>query len=225
MTTADQMHGLDPIAEVPPGFVDAVMRSVAAAPLPSPTRAFTSALQDRSTSEAQGALSVAWRLIRAGATMPVLVRAQALALLLIVGGSVASGGALAAVATYQTVVPIIRSVVDRSAHDARMMPQLAEPSPTPRPSLPPSPTPAVTPAADDEVVAPNEPASDGVNDDHEVAPDAEEEGDDTGTDDPDDGDEPDSDAADPTDDADDASDDADHPDGEADADDADDSDS
>lgn len=210
MTTAERMHGHDPLTDVPPGFVDAVMRSVAAAPLPSPTRAFTSALQDRSTSEAQSALSVAWRLFRAGATMPVLVRAQALALLLLVGGSAVGGGAIAAVATYQTVAPIVRSVVDSSADDGGIpIPVLAEPSPTPTPAPSPTPVPAVAPPEDAEVVDPGEPTSedgdaynapsDDPNDDDADEPEADEPDPDaeTGEDDEDAGttdDEPDEDS-------------------------------
>lgn len=188
MTTTEQMHGHGPIADVPPGFVDAVMRSVAAAPAPSPSRAFTSALRDRSTSEVQGALSVAWRLFRAGATMPVLVRAQALALLLLVGGSVVGAGTIAAVATYQTVVPIVRSVVDPAADDGGLpIPALAEPSPEPTPVPSPTPKPAVAPPDDADVREPAEPMSDGRDADNAPRDDAAD----------DDTDEPDADDPDP----------------------------
>lgn len=197
MTTGEQMPGQDPMTHVPPGFVDAVMRSVADAPRPSPARAFTSALRDRSTTEAQGALGVAWRLIRASATMPTMVRAQALALLLLVGGSVVGGSALAAVATYQAVVPIVRLVVDPTSEEERAIPEPAEPTSAPTPT----PVPAVAPAADDDapVAAPTpttlaEDDEDGVED--EI--DAQDDGDDGGTDDPggDDRVDPDTDDAD-----------------------------
>ena len=111
-------------SSLPPGFTDEVMRAIGRAPRPSPARSFQSALRARSATEALGALSVALRIIRRSTSMPMMVRAQALALVLFIAGSMLGGGALAAVVAYQAVGPIVHAISepagdrDRSANDA-----------------------------------------------------------------------------------------------------------
>ncbi len=95
---------------LPLGFTDEVMQAIGRAPRPSPTRSFRSAVGDRSIAEAGAALSVAWRIIRRNTSMPLMVRAQALALVVLVAGSIVGGGALAGVVAYQTVAPIVHAI-------------------------------------------------------------------------------------------------------------------
>lgn len=128
---------------VPADFTDRVMRAVVDTPRPSPTRAFAHAVAGRSLTEAHGALSVACRLLRRG-TVPMTVRAQALALLVVVTGLASGGTALAAVAAYTTIGPIVEATIDRPVgDDPRTVPlvvptlsdSIASPSPSPSLSL------------------------------------------------------------------------------------------
>ncbi|MDQ2964319.1 MAG: hypothetical protein M3R57_00495, partial [Chloroflexota bacterium] len=57
MNHPDRFHGLGPDA-----FADRVMAVVAEEPTPTPTRAFVSAVRERSPREAAAAVSTAWHL-------------------------------------------------------------------------------------------------------------------------------------------------------------------
>lgn len=132
---------------LPPGFTDEVMQAIGRAPRPSPTRSFRSAVGDRSIAEADAALRVAWRIIRRNTSMPLMVRAQALALVVLVAGSMVGGGALAGVVAYQTVAPIVHAISkpvgDRAPTSHDEVRTLAAPEPSEAP--PDAPT-AVAPA-------------------------------------------------------------------------------
>jgi len=67
----------------PAGFADRVMAAVAGEPLPQPVRAFGVALVGGRLRVAIASLGDAWRVIGGGST-PIFVRAQALALVLVV---------------------------------------------------------------------------------------------------------------------------------------------
>jgi len=200
-------------SSLPPGFTDQVMRAIGLAPRPSPARGFWSAIRDRSIAEAGAALSVAWRIIRRSTTMPVMVRAQALALVVFVAGSMLGGGALAAVVAYQTVGPIVQAISEpagdraRSDHDAVQMP------PSPAPLVVPRQTPVTVEPASPPLVGPDRPPSRlAPNDESRVPGDT----DDADEDDPDEADEADDEADDDEADDDEADpDEADEPDGEA----------
>jgi hypothetical protein len=92
---------------LPETFIDDVMRRVDVAPRPMPVRSFWSAVQDRSAFDVVGSVAVAWRLLVAGGRVPVMVRAQAFALVLLVAVSIGGTGTLAAAAAYRTVAPIV----------------------------------------------------------------------------------------------------------------------
>lgn len=108
--------------KLPPSFTDDVMRAIDRAPRPSPARALGSAVLERSGEDVRGALSVAWRIARHSTSMPVMVRAQALALVVLVAGSMVGGGVLGAVVAYQTVEPIVHSIASPPDQDARTRP-------------------------------------------------------------------------------------------------------
>ena len=120
-------------AAPPAGFADRVMAAVAREPLPQPTRAFGTALAARRLGAAIATVGDAWR-VAIGGRAPLAVRAQALALVLVVAGgslALAGGATVGAIDLFNATQP-------------------ARPSPTtPQPSqlLPsPSPTPSPTPA-------------------------------------------------------------------------------
>jgi hypothetical protein len=132
---------------LPPSFTDDVMRAIDRAPRPSPARALWSAVLGRSGEDARGALSVAWRITRHSTSMPVMVRAQALALVVLVAGSMVGGGVLGAVAAYRTVEPIVHSFSAQPDEGARSRPDVLwtprSPAPTETPP-PPDPRRSVT---------------------------------------------------------------------------------
>lgn len=139
-------------SSLPPGFTDEVMRAIDQAPRPSPGRAFWYAVRDRSIADARGALSVAWRIIRRSTSMPVMVRAQALALVVVVAGSMVGGGVLAAVVAYRTVGPIVHAISEPPGDRARTVHE----APTP-PSPAPLETPSTVEAVEPEVGGPDRP--------------------------------------------------------------------
>jgi hypothetical protein len=78
----------------PAGFVDRVMAAIGAEPLPQPARAFGVALLGGRLRAAIGSLGDAWRVV-GGSSTPLVVRAQALAIVLVVtiGSLAVAGGA------------------------------------------------------------------------------------------------------------------------------------
>jgi uncharacterized membrane protein YgcG len=156
------------------GFGDRVMAAIASEPLPQPVRAFGIALLAGRLRAAGGAVRDAARLVTVP-RVPVAVRAQAFALVLVVtagslllaGGAAIGVGALFA-GTPPTPTPAIPS------------PSLPAPAATPSPTMPPEASPSET-ADPSETVEPSETpeASDTPEptDDHTARPTA------TGTDD------------------------------------------
>lgn len=207
---------------LPPGFADQVMQEVGRVPRPSPSRAFRSAIRDRSIPEASAALSVAWRIIRRSTSMPVMVRAHALALVVVVAGSILGGGALAGIVAYEALRPIADAISEPAGdRDRDVRPAAAQPTAAPtvvlqqmpidveptEPAIVPSDEPARKPAT---TVGSTQTGAEATHDDDgdqdSEVPDADEHGGDPGeideaddTDDGDDADEPD--AADDADDA------------------------
>ena len=201
-----------PDAEVssllPPGFTNEVMKAIGCAPRPSPVRSFGSAIRDRSVSEASGALAVAWRIVRLSTTMPVMVRAQALALVVLVAGSILGGGVLAGVVAYQTVGPIVQAISEPVEDRARTV---HEDAPTPQPPAavePPTASPSPASHAEPPAGTPDRPPAIRTTTGGPTGP----------GDDPDDRDEADEADEDPADAPDES--DADEPDGGADEEDA-----
>ncbi len=126
--------------DVPAAFADSVMQRVATAPAPMPARTFWAAVRDRSAFDVLGALTVAWRLAARGGATPVLVRAQALAVIVLVAASLAGGTTIVAAAAYRTVAPFL-------IHD-RPLELLTEATPTDVPDATRAPTPIVIAAPD-----------------------------------------------------------------------------
>lgn len=142
---------------LPRGFTDEVMLAVGRAPRPSPTRAFRSAMKDRSIADANAALSVAWRISRLSASMPAMVRAQALALVVFVAGSMLGGGALAGVVAYQAVRPIVHAIAEGAGdRDRDDRPEVA--LPTAAPPAVPQPTPIAVEPTEPAVATPDQSA-------------------------------------------------------------------
>src|SRR5262245_36211724 len=83
---ARELEGLAVTSRVAPGmdFADRVMAAVAVQPLPQPVRAFGVALAAGRLRAAVAALGDAWRVTTTGVA-PAFVRAQALALVLLIG--------------------------------------------------------------------------------------------------------------------------------------------
>lgn len=138
---ADEMaRELESVAEQshvapPAGFTDRVMASIAGEPLPQPARAFGTAVAGRRLGAALASIGDAWRVV-VGGRAPIAVRAQALALVLVVTvGSlaVAGGAAVGAIDLFDAT---------QAPHPSPTEPQ---PSSTPeRPSPSSSPSPSVT---------------------------------------------------------------------------------
>jgi hypothetical protein len=130
---------------VPAGFIDRVMAAIDAEPLPAPARAAGAALRRGAIGAFLASFSDALRvMVRPG--FPSVVRAQALALVLVVGGLAAGSGVAAAGA-----VGLIRDDGGRPSP----APSLEAPTQvdvTPSPSMPtpsteaPSPDPSTSPA-------------------------------------------------------------------------------
>ncbi|MGZ8438118.1 MAG: hypothetical protein ACXWXR_06205 [Candidatus Limnocylindrales bacterium] len=125
---AEQSHVMPPS-----GFAERVMASIAAEPLPQPARAFGTAVASRRLGAALASLGDAWRVV-IGGRVPMAVRAQAFALVLIVAaGSLAvAGGA---------TVGAIDLLNANQPHPSPTAPQPSQPdaSPSPSPSTSPSP--------------------------------------------------------------------------------------
>ncbi len=124
------------------GFADRVMAAVAAEPLPAPARAAGSALRHGAFAALLVSIRDAFRVSFSGG-FPALVRAQALALVLIVvvlGGGAAYGAAAAAGILDASPPPVQPSPVQPSPSD------LTDPTPSlpPTPSPSPSPVPEIT---------------------------------------------------------------------------------
>jgi hypothetical protein len=124
----------------PAGFADRVMAAVANEPLPQPARAFGVALLGGRLRPAIASLGDAWRVL-GGGSRPLVVRAQALALVLVVtiGSLAIAGGA--------TV-----GAIDLLSAIAPVTPPPTTPAPTgpitsPLPSVSPSSTPDPSPDA------------------------------------------------------------------------------
>ena len=137
---ADEMaRELDAVAEAtratpPVGFADRVMASVAGEPLPQPARAFGAAVATRRLGAALASIGDAWR-VALGGPAPMAVRAQALALVLVVAAgslAVAGGATVGAIDLF----------------NANQPPQPSPTTPRPTELLPsPSPTSEPQPAA------------------------------------------------------------------------------
>jgi hypothetical protein len=124
-------------APVSDGFADRVMLAIADEPLPQPVRAFGLALVGGHLRSAAAAVGDAWRTI-ASSPAPLAVRAQALALVLVVAvGSLAIAGG-AAVGAFGLLDG------NRSSPIPSGPPPSAAPSPSPSPDATPSPSPEVT---------------------------------------------------------------------------------
>jgi hypothetical protein len=124
------------------GFADRVMAAIADEPLPQPVRAFGLALVGGHLRSAIAAVGDAWRTI-ASTPAPLAVRAQALALVLVVAvGSLALAGGAAVGAM---------GLLDRddAPRPSQPAPSVA-PSPSPSRSPSPSPSPEPTPSASPE---------------------------------------------------------------------------
>jgi cell division septation protein DedD len=92
----------------PAGFADRVMAAVASEPLPQPTRAFRVALLGGRLRPAIASLGDAWR-VAGGGSRPLIVRAQALALVLVVTiGSlaIAGGATVGAIDLLSAIAPV-----------------------------------------------------------------------------------------------------------------------
>ena len=132
-------HGIRPAA----GFVDQVMAAVAGEPLPQPAHAFTVALLSGRLRAAIASVGDAWRVAGGGST-PVFVRAQALALVLVltIGSLALAGGA--------TVGAIQLLSANQPATPNPTTPAPTEPLASPTPSPSPSSTPYASPDASPE---------------------------------------------------------------------------
>ncbi len=90
---ARELEALAAASHVKPaaGFADRVMNAVASEPLPQPARAFGAAVGARRLGAALASIGDAWRVVVSGPT-PLAVRAQALALVLVVAHRVTRRG-------------------------------------------------------------------------------------------------------------------------------------
>ena len=122
----------------PAGFVDRVMVAVAAEPLPQPTRAFRVALVGGQLRPAVASLGDAWRVVGGGST-PFVVRAQSLALVLVVtiGSLAIAGGATVG------AIDLLSAIAPVSPPPTTPVPTqpIASPPPSPSPSWMPDPSP------------------------------------------------------------------------------------
>lgn len=129
------------------GFADRVMAAVAREPLPQPARAFGAALAARRLGAALASVGDAWRVAIGGST-PLAVRAQALALVLVVtvGSLAVAGGATVG------AIDLLNANHPPQPSPTTPLPSgpLTSPSssPTPSPSSSPEPTTESTPSPD-----------------------------------------------------------------------------
>ncbi len=145
---ADEMAGeLEAVAAhshlaPPDGFADRVMASIAQEPLPQPARAFGAALAARRLGAALAAVADAWRVV-GGGPVPVVVRAQALALALVVTfGSlaVAGGAAVGAIDLLSANQASRPSPTEPEPSQLQASPSQSPSPTTPEPSTEPAPT-------------------------------------------------------------------------------------
>jgi hypothetical protein len=122
----------------PAGFVDRVMAAVASEPLPQPTRAFKVALLGGRLRPAIASLGDAWRVL-GGGSRPLIVRAQALVLVLVVtiGSLAIAGGATVG------AIDLLSAIAPVSPPPTTPVPTepIASPLPSPSPSWTPDPSP------------------------------------------------------------------------------------
>lgn len=142
---ADMARELDGIAtaggvRVSDDFADRIMAAVAAEPLPQPVRAFGVALVAGHLRAAAAAVGDAWRVVSSG-VVPIGVRAQALALVLViaVGSLTIAGGA--------TVGAIGLLGPDQAPPSPSPVVPSPSPSVAPSPSIDPSPSATTEPSA------------------------------------------------------------------------------
>ena len=126
------------------GFVDRVMAAVAVEPLPQPARAFGVALLAGRLRPAVASLGDAWRVL-GGGSRPLIVRAQALALVVAVtvaSLAIAGGATVGAIDLLSAIAPV-------SPPPTTPVPTepTASPSPTPSPSSTPERSPDALPDA------------------------------------------------------------------------------
>jgi uncharacterized membrane protein YgcG len=145
---ASELEALAAESSVAPaaGFGDRVMAAVAREPLPQPARAFGAALAARRLGAALASIGDAWRVVVGGST-PIFVRAQALALVLVVTiGSlaVAGGATVGAIDLLNANQPPHPSPTTPLPSDLQASPS---PSPSPNPTGEPSTESAPTPDA------------------------------------------------------------------------------
>jgi uncharacterized membrane protein YgcG len=120
-------------------FTDRIMAAVAHEPVPQPARAFGAALAARRMGAAVASIGDAWRVLVGGST-PLAVRAQALALVLVVAvGSLAVAGGV-------TVGAIDLLNANQPPHPSPTAPQPTEPPSSPSPSPSPNPSPSLSPS-------------------------------------------------------------------------------
>ena len=124
----------------PLGFADRVMAAVAEEPLPQPARAFRVALVGGRLGAALASVGDAWRVVVGGST-PLGVRAQALALVLVVtiGSLAVAGGAAVGAIDLLTANP------PTTPSPTTPLPNELQPSPSPSPNPSPSPSPDRSP--------------------------------------------------------------------------------
>jgi hypothetical protein len=115
------------------GFADRVMASIVREPLPQPARAFRAAVAARRVGAALASIGDAWR-VTIGGRVPLAVRGQALALVLVVtaGSLTVAGGA--------TVGAIGLLNANQPPSPSPTAPPPSEPSPSRSPEPSPSPT-------------------------------------------------------------------------------------
>jgi hypothetical protein len=134
---------------LPAGFTDRVMVAVASEALPHPMRAFGAALVTRRAGAALASIGDAWR-VSAGRSVPMAVRAQALALVLVVmlGSLAVAGGAAAGafglLSPQPFVSPGATAPIPSEAPPSTAPTASTSPSPDPSPSAAPSPDPSPT---------------------------------------------------------------------------------
>lgn len=147
----DELAGRSGI--VPPaGFTDSVMAAIRQEPLPQPARAFGAALAGRRLGAAIASVADAWRVVIGGST-PLAVRAQALALVLVVTvGSLAVAGGAAVGA-----IDLLNATQAPHPSPTTPLPNELQSSPSPSPS----PSPSASPMTSDEPSTEAVPTADG----------------------------------------------------------------
>jgi hypothetical protein len=139
------------------GFKDRVMGAIAAEPLPAPVRAVGAAARGRRLAALVGSFGDAWRVAWSGGR-PFAVRAQALALVLVVVVALGSAGSLALVGGWNALSPL-RSPDMTPAASPELTPlPTPTPSPSPSESAEPSAEPSESPGSSDSAEPTETPA-------------------------------------------------------------------